>query len=498
MKALCSLSCAQIVSAEYAFSESYVSGDFFSKWTFWSASDPAKGFVEYVDFSAALEADLISAASDRVYIGADMKAKVAGTGRPSIRIQSKATYNQGLFIVRLDHLPTGCGVWPALWMYGEDENHLWPHWGEYDIIEGVHNANQTMTTLHTGPHCNQSRVREGKDFAGRWKQGLGVPADNCDVHAPSQWRNQGCSQQGPDASMGESFNAGGGGTYAAEWDPGAGHFRTWFWPRGSEPVDLIEGRPSPDSWHMPYSYFSLDPDTCEPRHFTNMRLVFDISFCGDLGDPTFADSCGATHRNMTCQEFVAFHPEAMQQAYWSIRSLDVYLRGIAVSPTGTPKSGPPPSPPTLRRPRISEGGSSWTPTVAIVATFWAILVVVALYVKVWRKVHAEAPVTPMVRDFMFVYAECEPLPSKAPNCLDLVEEDPWSQTMTHGLAAKRWPLPASTVAMLSCWAPQECAEGPHPAPMSPRPRHTMSPRSPRPRNTMSPPTSPRPRHTMSL
>ncbi len=70
-----------------------------------------------------------------------------GTNRDSIRIHSLKTYNSGLFILDVDHVPTGCSTWPAFWMNGPDP---WPQNGEVDIMESVNNNQQNQMTLHTG------------------------------------------------------------------------------------------------------------------------------------------------------------------------------------------------------------------------------------------------------------------------------------------------------------------------------------------------------------
>jgi len=232
----------------------------------------------------------------------------------------------------VDHLPTGCGTWPALWMYGEDALHVWPRWGEYDIIEGVHNVTKVMTSLHTDPHCDQSSVRPGADFSGDWQEGTkDNNADSCHNLAPDQWYNQGCPQTGPSNSIGEGFNSAGGGTYAAEWDPEAGHIRTWFFPSGLEPPGLAGHRPDPDSWGKPYSFFSLNPSTCSPGHFKNMRLVFNIDLCGDLAEVSYADNCPGYANQMSCRELVERRPELLGEAFWSIKRFDVYQRGSAIT-----------------------------------------------------------------------------------------------------------------------------------------------------------------------
>jgi len=311
----------------YVQKETYMGKDFFSKWRFFVGSDPTRGDVHYLSEFEAIQAGLVNATADRVFMSAD-REHIADSrmGRKSVRLESRAAFNSGLFVITVDHIPTGCGTWPAFWMFGQDERHVWPTWGEYDIIEGVHRTRHVITTLHTTDGCDQTTVNAGEDFEGLWERGLGTAANNCSTAARDQWEQQGCSQRGPDGSMGEPFNAAGGGTFVGEWDPLAGHFRTWFWRRGMEPADVVGSKPSPDGWGKPYSFFSMDPYSCPRSHFRNMRLVFDLTFCGDLGNAFFHRDCGAIAQNMSCRDFVLAYPEHVKEAYWSIRDLRVFQR----------------------------------------------------------------------------------------------------------------------------------------------------------------------------
>ncbi|CCX16225.1 Similar to Endo-1,3(4)-beta-glucanase xgeA; acc. no. Q5BAP5 [Pyronema omphalodes CBS 100304] len=53
-----------------------------------------------------------------VYLGVDHDNKLSTTdqGRRSIRVESKEKFNHDLFVLNVDHLPWGCGVWPALYV----------------------------------------------------------------------------------------------------------------------------------------------------------------------------------------------------------------------------------------------------------------------------------------------------------------------------------------------------------------------------------------------
>jgi len=324
-------------AVQYTRTESYIGTDFFSRWRFFSGPDPTHGAVQYVDQETAVTEGLAKATADNVYLGADMTNVVAEGARHSVRIESTEVYNGGLFVLKVDHAPTGCGTWPAFWMFGEDAGHPWPVLGEYDIVEGVHGRQKVMTTLHTTPGCDQSLLATEEKVGESWNFGANQEATNCDVHAPGQFFNQGCSQNGPEGSLGEGFNARGGGTYAAEWDPVREHIRTWFWLAGTEPADLVSesGALDPDVWGRPYSYFSLAPTVCPTAHFQNMRLIFDLTFCGDLGNPTWTQSCPTEAASMSCQDFVATQPERFKEAFWSIRRLDAYQRASSPAPGAT-------------------------------------------------------------------------------------------------------------------------------------------------------------------
>eukprot|EP00930_Biecheleria_cincta_P001239 TRINITY_DN102388_c0_g1_i1.p1 TRINITY_DN102388_c0_g1~~TRINITY_DN102388_c0_g1_i1.p1 ORF type:complete len:569 (+),score=76.81 TRINITY_DN102388_c0_g1_i1:39-1709(+) len=312
----------------YVLMETYVGEDFFEKWTFYTGPDPTHGIVDFVSYDDAMSKGLAKTSWDRVYMGADATEVLTGdNGRKALKITSNSVYNSGLFVLKVDHVPLSCGSWPAFWMFGEDAQHAWPRWGEYDIVEAVHNISQAATTLHTRDHCDQSLVNSGLDFTGpAWATGTASQsAKNCFVHAPGEFSNQGCGEKMPVGSWGPALNKAGGGTWAAEWDPKRFHIRTWFFPNGMEPLDLQSKNPRPQFWGTPTSFFTLQEQYCSPGHFQNMRMVFDTTFCGDYGDATFQSACPLA--GLSCRDFVQQRPQEFADAYWSILALDVYQRG---------------------------------------------------------------------------------------------------------------------------------------------------------------------------
>ena len=83
----------------------------------------------------------------------------------------------------------------------------------------------------------------------------------------------------------------------------------WFFPAGSEP-DMAS--PDPDSWGTPYAYFSLGSE-CPSSHFSDMEIIFDLTFCGDWDEWTYP-TCAASHGfPSSCSAFVAEYPWEFEQ-----------------------------------------------------------------------------------------------------------------------------------------------------------------------------------------
>jgi hypothetical protein len=60
-------------------------------------------------------------------MGVDHTGVASKAGRPAVRIESTKTYDSGLIVVDIGHMPGGiCGTWPAFWMVGPN----WPNSGE--------------------------------------------------------------------------------------------------------------------------------------------------------------------------------------------------------------------------------------------------------------------------------------------------------------------------------------------------------------------------------
>ncbi|MDT0552763.1 glycoside hydrolase family 16 protein [Urechidicola vernalis] len=104
-----------------------------------------------------------------------IEAKVEGQGYTSSRINTtgKFTFKYGRVDVRAA-LPRGQGIWPAIWMLGENiETVGWPKCGEIDIMEMIGGSGRENTvhgTIHwdnAGSHANYggNTILESGDFS---------------------------------------------------------------------------------------------------------------------------------------------------------------------------------------------------------------------------------------------------------------------------------------------------------------------------------------------
>lgn len=300
---------------KYTLRTALDASNFLDAFNFETIDDPTHGTVDYVSYAAALKSGIAKYVDGKIFLGVDNTTTVSATarGRKSLRLVSKEVLNgNNLLILDLDHMPStvgkvlekGCSIWPAFWTLGPQ----WPDTGEIDIIEYVNKNDMGNTALHTSVGCDMSSVPLDS-FKSRWTMSsFGFPDVNCYVDAAGQDQNSGCAVASPVGSVGSSFNSrtfvsravrtkatpvmadsskvllsSHGGVYAMQWDKES-QISTWYFPRDKVPTDLIEGVPKPDTWGLPYSHFLIGPgpnSRCGSKHFTDHRVVFDTTFCGD-------------------------------------------------------------------------------------------------------------------------------------------------------------------------------------------------------------------------
>lgn len=126
-------------------------------------------------------------------------------------------------------MPTGCGTWPyvlpclsifgastdfcnsAFWTNGPN----WPHGGEIDILEGVHDYTNNQATIHADLGCTLTST-DSRVLA---ITGNVIGGTDC---AALTTGNQGCGIRASTSnSFGAGFNANQGGVYASKFNPSA-------------------------------------------------------------------------------------------------------------------------------------------------------------------------------------------------------------------------------------------------------------------------------------
>ncbi|KAJ5089040.1 hypothetical protein N7532_007724 [Penicillium argentinense] len=293
---------------DYRLVDSYEGTSFFEQFNYFSGEDPTNGFVVYVNEQAAQDLNLTYATDKSAVLRVDSFTPKAVGGRNSVRIESKNTYDTGLFVFDIIHTPYGCGTWPALWL---TDGYNWPNNGEIDVLETTNEGSHgNEVTLHTTKGCNMDVKRKE----------TGSPVyKSCDNTTNS---NSGCGVMGDESTYGEAMNNNGGGVYALELREAG--IRAWFFPRNSIPDDITNSSavPDPSTWGTALADF---PSTeCNiPSHFRNQSIIANIDMCGELAaQPQYYDQmykCPGT-----CSDFVANNPSAFEEAYWEFAGFQVY------------------------------------------------------------------------------------------------------------------------------------------------------------------------------
>lgn len=182
---------------DYRLVDTYEGTTFFEQFNYFTEDDPTNGFVVYVNKDAAQDLNLTHATESSAILRVDSFTPKAVAGRNSVRIESKNSYDTGLFIFDIIHTPFGCATWPALWL---TDGYNWPDNGEIDIIETTNGGTHgNEVTLHTTKGCNMDVKRKE----------TGSPIyKTCDNTTHS---NSGCGVIGDESTFGPTMNENGGG-----------------------------------------------------------------------------------------------------------------------------------------------------------------------------------------------------------------------------------------------------------------------------------------------
>lgn len=293
-----------------------------------SGQDPTHGSVNYGIHTELISKTVQTDGKTRIQISAGPKPESGN--RKMIRMVSNKMYDNGLFVISANHIPEGNGVWPSFWLDSSGGGKKWACDGEIDIIEGVNsiddNSSRNVSTLHTNdkdgfPGCRQ----DGVD---------GISETDCSKNDKPTLNGCGCTPTVTDKnlcpnigcgvylkstnSFGFGFNKAGGGTYACELTP-EGAITIWFFPVGTEPKDLLEDNPNPDTWPST-NRTKFKP--C-PGQFANLAMTLNTTLCGDWAgaDTVFKNP---TQPQQKCDDYIK--TADLTNAYWSIEYIKVFIK----------------------------------------------------------------------------------------------------------------------------------------------------------------------------
>ncbi len=267
---------------------------FLDCWNFFTTADPTHGYVQYVSKDEAAQLGLFRVTqTSSVYLGS-----LVGQNAPvkSIRLQSNNRFSEGhIFVIDIQHMPTGSGTWPAWWSYGPN----WPNNGEIDTIETVNIEDVVHQTLHTSYGCF-----------------MNIPSI-FDPNCNSDDAHNGCGLHGPSNSGGPAFNAANGGVFATKWTSEG--IKMWVFPRNQIPQDLTDNEPDSATWGNPWAFFPFG-DNCPSTHFSDHVLVINLDFCGDWAGSVFDGG------EQACEAFVKdpANIDSLKDAFWEINYVKVF------------------------------------------------------------------------------------------------------------------------------------------------------------------------------
>jgi len=197
--------------------------------------------------------------------------------RKTAKVRTRKAWKYFLAAVRFEHVPFGCGLWPAFWMsgiYGP-----WPNNGELDILEYV-NDMTSQTSLHTGvrnkckldgakltmPNCTAfyDLNRMNYDCTTNYPTNLGCAANRWPVPSPAEWNVNPV-------------------TFAIERTER--FVKIFRIPNHELPKNLLENNPQPDTWDKwIVGYYPLAASWECPNPADVMspqQLILNINMCGD-------------------------------------------------------------------------------------------------------------------------------------------------------------------------------------------------------------------------
>ncbi len=100
----------KLTTFRYQMVKNYSGPTFYQNFDFFSETDPSNSFAKYVDLTTANDSGFAGYTVSPdwpypVYLGVDYKT-ITPTGRPSVRLEGRDTFNHSLIVADIRHMPT--------------------------------------------------------------------------------------------------------------------------------------------------------------------------------------------------------------------------------------------------------------------------------------------------------------------------------------------------------------------------------------------------------
>lgn len=313
--------------AIYQLDDYYDGGELFDRFSFIQGLDPTNGFNYNISKIEALREGLFTYNDvikyDHPHKQCVVKVSgVVGEIRKSVKLESQKSYNGGLFVLDIDHMPSGLSVWSIFSLAGKN----WPCDGEIRIGQTVNSidwdSSQNLMALHTEQFCTQDEVpgitNSGICGSGRQYQGNRI-CRPCNRNNGNDCPYGGCGKFAGPGTCGDSFNKQGGGVFACEWILD-GTIKIWIFPRLRVPeyVPFYADKLDVSKWPAPHVEFK----SCVGS-FKNNYITLSTTLCGDRGEEYFI-----IKKAGSCESYVADPKSNFNDAKWVINYLKVFQKII--------------------------------------------------------------------------------------------------------------------------------------------------------------------------
>ncbi|KAE9546437.1 hypothetical protein FO519_010351, partial [Halicephalobus sp. NKZ332] len=246
----------------------------------------------------------------------------AASGMNSVRISSKNTYNHGLFILDLDHMPDSqYSTRPSFWTFDPNCSNN----AKNNIITDI--LNYVRNNCHEASNVQNYNVYDQLNHM-LWS--------NCGSKSLGQLKNSGYGNIPDIQAFIGRFNAAGGGVYAMEWT--STFLRAWLFTRSNIPSDIKNGHPDPSTWGTPIA--NLSPYNFD-RYFRNVSIFFDTTLYNNWAGSVTDYFSAYSGNSFPYFNYANNYLKVFDYVYWLINSLNIYQNHSNTTPPINPVSSTP-------------------------------------------------------------------------------------------------------------------------------------------------------------